>query len=117
MSKMKRIVLGVLAAVIALPLLGAAGRIVFRPAMPSEWHKLHAGMLREEVLTTAAGQHTDMRDLKGFDLFSRETMMLGGSSYWQLFITYDQSGKLMNAGAHFVHRSCGLLSRSYQSVL
>ena len=117
MSKSKRIAFGVLVALVCLLLLGAGGRVAFRPAMPSEWRKLRAGMPREQVLATATGEHTDMRDLKGFDLFSRETTMLGGASYWQLFVTYDQSGRLMHADARFIHQSCGLLSRAYHSVL
>jgi len=118
MSKPKRIVLRVVVAVVLLVVFAAVGREVFRPTMPSEWRRLHAGMSRDELLRTAAGAHTDMRDLKGFDVFTQETTMLGALSYWQLMVTYDQSGRLIHADARFVHRSCGLLSRAYpRSVL
>jgi hypothetical protein len=59
-----------------------------------------------------------MRELKGFDTFTAETTMFGAPSYWQLLVTYDQSGRVMHADSRFVHRSCGLLSRAHpQSVL
>lgn len=118
MSKSKRIILRVVAALVLFVALAAVAREAFRPGMPSEWRRLHSGMSRDEVLRTATGEHRDMRNLKGFDAFTQETTMLGASSYWQLLVTYDQSGRLMHADARFIHRSCGLLSRAYpRSVL
>jgi hypothetical protein len=118
MSKSKRILLRVVGALVLLVVLAAVGREVFRPRMPSEWRRLRAGMSRDEILRTATGEHRDMRDLKGFDVFTQETTMFGASSYWQLLVTYDQSERLLHAEAGFIHRSCGLLSRAYpRSVL
>jgi hypothetical protein len=117
-SKPKRIIFGFLGALVLLAVLAAVGRAVFRPAMPSAWRNLHAGMTHEQVIGTAVGQYTDMRELKGMDVFTQETTMLGASSYWQLHVIYDQSGRLVHADARFIHRSLGLLSRvSLQSIL
>jgi hypothetical protein len=117
MSKSKRIILRVGVAMALLALLLAVGRKAFWPAMPSEWRKIRAGMARETALATLRDEVTDMRDLKGFDVTSRETTMLGSSSYWQLLITYDASGRVSTAEAHFIHRDCGLFNTKPRSVL
>jgi hypothetical protein len=118
MSRFKRITLWSLGVLIVFVALAAAARVTFRPQMPSSWRSLHAGMSRSEILAVATGEHRDMHDLKGFDTFTVEMTMLGAPSYWQLLVTYDQSGRVMHADSRFVHRSCGLLSRGRpQSVL
>jgi len=118
MTKLKRIAFwsfGVLAVAVAL---AAVMRVSLRPEMPSSWRSLRVGMSRSDVLAAGTGEHRDMRELKGFDVFTAETSMLGAPSYWQLLVTYDQSGRVMHADSKFIHRSCGLLSRAYpQSVL
>lgn len=110
MSKPKRITLGVMVALIILAGLTAGGRVVLRPAMPDEWHGLRKGMTRDQILAAALGQHADMLELKGFDLFTRETTMLGEPCYWQLYVSYDRTGGIMNAQPRFVHRRFSLLS-------
>lgn len=118
MSKAKRILLWSLSALLVVIALAAMVRIGFRPQMPDSWHKLHTGMQRTEVLAIASGEHTDMRELKGFDVFTHPTTKLGSPSYWQLDINYDQSGHLSHAEARFIHRSWNFLSQAApQSVL
>jgi hypothetical protein len=75
------------------------------------------GMPRAEVLAILRDEVIDMRELKGFDVTSHETTMLGSSSYWQLLITYDASGRVSTAEAHFIHRDCGLFNKKRESVL
>lgn len=116
MMKLKRIVLGTLGILIVVITVAAGARVAFRPEMPSSWRRLHAGMSRSELLAIVTGQHTDMRELKGFDVFTINTTMLGAPSYWQL-VTYDRSGRVMHANTRFIHRTCGLLSGEFQSVL
>ena len=65
--------------------------------MPSSWRSLHSGMSRSEVLATVTGEHRDLRELKGFDVFTAETTMFGAPSHWQLLVTYDPSGGVMHA--------------------
>ena len=118
MRKSKRIALWTLGVFSVVVALAAAARVAFRPEMASGWRSLHAGMSRSELLAAATGEHSDLHELKGFDTFTVETTMLGAPSYWQLLVTYDQSGRVMHADSRFVHRSCGLLSRAHpQSVL
>ena len=94
----------------------AAVRLAFRPPMPKEWSYLMKGVNRDRVLGTAVQEHTDMRALKGYDAFTQESTMLGGSCYWQLKTRYDQAGLLTNAEAQFVYRPFGLFSRSPMTV-
>ena len=86
--------------------------------MPDEWRGLRKGMTRDQLRAAPVGEHADMLDLKGFDAFTRETTMLGESCYWQLQVTYDQTGGILDADARFIHRRYGFLSRADpQSVL
>ncbi|MEK0451120.1 MAG: hypothetical protein RL088_3388 [Verrucomicrobiota bacterium] len=103
--------------IIALLAIGLVVVSGSRPAMPSQWHLLRAGMPRAEVLAILRDEVIDMRELKGFDVTSHETTMLGSSSYWQLLITYDASGRVSTAEAHFIHRDCGLFNKKRESVL
>src|SRR4051812_23657216 len=115
--KQKRIIVGLIVGSVLLAFLLASARVVFRPAMPEEWTALQRGMSRERVLGTAVGDHVDMRSLKGFDVFTQESTMLGASCYWQVKVTYDDAGLLTNAHANFVYSPFGFFSRSPRSVL
>ena len=106
----KRIVVRALLIFALLFLAFIGGREVLRPAMPKSWAEVKPGMARDEVLRIVEGKHLDMRELKGFDVFTYETEMLGASSYWQLWITYDENQKSMAPYARFVHRDFGWLS-------
>ena len=118
MSKSKRILLFASVALALLVGLAASGRVILRPALPNKWRGLRKGMTRDQVLAAAVGQHADMLKLKGFDVFTRETLMLGEPCYWQLHVTYDQTGGMMSADARFIHRRFGFLGRpTPQSVL
>jgi len=115
-----RITFRVIGALLFIVTIGVVGRVAFRPAMPEPWRTLHAGMTHQQVLAVAGGQHIRLDELheKGFDVFSYETTMLGGSCCWQLYVNYDQTGGLMSAGACFIFPSCDLLSRRMrQSIL
>jgi hypothetical protein len=107
--------LSVTALVLVAVVISAAFAI--RPATPREWRKIRTGMTREAALAVLRDPVIDMRDLKGFDVASRETTMLGGSSYWQLLITYDASGQVNTAKAHFIHSGCGISNPRAKSVL
>ncbi len=74
-------------------------------------------MMREDVLAAVTGTHCDMLELKGYDLFIYDTTTLGISSYWQLMIRYDETGRVMTAEAQYFHRDCGLFSTNFKSVL
>jgi hypothetical protein len=115
-NKQKRNLFGIVSAIVILAALGAVSRVAFRPQMPSQWHKLHVGMSLEEVHSTAVGSDIFAFDSKGVQIFTQETSMFGVSSCWQLFVTYGATG-LSSADARFVNRRCGLLSRSFRSVL
>jgi len=117
MSKSKRVTLQVFGVLIVLIVLAAKGLVALRPAMPNTWHGLRAGLVQEQVLAAVEGRHVDVRDLKGYDLFTQETTMLDASCYWQLLVTYDRTGGLMHAEALFVLKSCGLLNVHPRSVL
>lgn len=112
MSRSRRIVVGYAIALIFVVGLAAVGRIAFSPAMPNEWGQLRRGMSRDQVLASAGGKYVDMRDLKGFDLLTIENVMLGGPCYWQLHVTYDRTGAVLQADARFIHRRYGFLSQT-----
>src|SRR4051794_32485266 len=98
----KRIASGLFVSLVVFAFLLASARLAFRPAMPKEWTALQRGINRDRVLGTAVGDHVDMRGLKGFDVFTHESTMLGASCYWQLKVTYDDAGLLTKADANFV---------------
>ncbi len=106
----KRSVIIASAAFALLVLSFVAGREVFRPAMPKSWAGVQSGMARDEVLRIVEGKHRDMRELKGFDVFTYDTQMLGFSGYWQLWVSYDENQKSMAPYSRFVHRDFGWLS-------
>jgi hypothetical protein len=105
--------------IVALALLAFGAAVVAggRPPMPSQWRELRTGMSREDALAVLRDKVTDMRELKGFDVTSRETTMFGASSYWQLLITYDAAGRVNTAWAHFIDRGCGFFNTKPMSVL
>ena len=116
MRKFKRIFfLGacVFAIVVALAVFG---REVLRPAMPDEWHRLQKNMSRQEFVATLHDEVVDLRELKGFDQATHEMQMLGFSGYWQLWVTYDSSGRVSAAQARFVCRDFGFFNTT-RSVL
>ncbi|NBV25006.1 MAG: hypothetical protein EBS05_24190 [Proteobacteria bacterium] len=116
MSKPKRIFLGMLVLLVLLVGLAEGARIALTPAMPEEWRGLHKGMTRDQILNAELGVHYDMLDTKGFDLFVRETTMLGRTCRWQLYVTYDRTGSI-NAEGRFIHPGNGMLSGELKRIL
>ena len=119
MTKLRRIACWSLFAGIGFLALGAAAPVMFRPPMPSQWHRLHAGMPVQEVIATAGGPSIKVFDqMLGGLIFTQETRMLGAPCSWQLFVNYDNSFRLTRANARFNSRGWLGLSRSrFQSVL
>jgi len=84
--------------------------------MPSEWSKIRLGMPRQDLLGILNDEVVDLRDLKGYDSASRSVSIFGLSSYWQLWIVYDASGRVSKADARFVTHDCGLFNTKPKSV-
>lgn len=104
---------------VVVALLAASGTVLLfalRPVMPAEWKGIRSGMSREDAHAVLSGKIVDMRDLKGFDVLTRETRMFGDRVYWQLRVTYDQSGRVATAEASYVDSGCGLFNKKPKSV-
>ena len=65
------------------------GRIV-PPRKPISWSRIHEGMDYSDVYREVPNLRGSMRTEKGFDTCDSEF----GSSYWQLFVYYDDKGKV-----------------------
>ena len=115
----KRIACWSLVVGIGLLAFGAAVPVMFRSPMPSQWHRLHAGMSVQEVLATASGPNITVFDqMLGGLIFTQKTRMLGAPSSWELFVNYDNSFRLTRASARFLSRGwLGLRRSEFQNVL
>ncbi len=65
------------------------GRII-PPSKPTSWNQIERGMHYSEVYNVIPSLREGMRDVKGVDTCIAEF----GSSYWQLFVYYDDNGKV-----------------------
>ena len=110
MKKSKRQILIGVCVFVAAVMLAVLARGIFRPAMPDEWHKLQKGMARQEAVTILHGEVEDLRELKGFDQVTHETSLLGSSSFWQLYVSYDTTGHISSASVRFVCRPHGFFN-------
>lgn len=117
-AKSKRIACWGFVVGVGLLALGAAAPVMFRPPMPSQWHRLHAGMSVQDVNATAGGPGIKVFDqMLGGAIFTQKTRMLGAPCSWELFVGYDNTFKLTRANARFISRGWLGLSRSeFQSV-
>jgi hypothetical protein len=110
MKKSKRLIFIGVCVFVAAVALAVFARGSFRPAMPVEWHKLQKGMSRQEAVSILHGEVEDLRELKGFDQATRETSLLGSSSVWQLYVSYDITGHVSSASVRFVCRPHGIFN-------
>jgi hypothetical protein len=83
----------------------AAGYFLFRrPPMPDEWRLITLGDSRLDVLSTVKEKVNDMRDLKGYDLFTRKN---SNSDWWQLMVKYDPNGIVVETLVSYTNANIG----------
>ena len=80
------------------------------PSIPEEWKHLRPGMSREEVLRIVPDEVHDMRDIKGFDRFTRKYRKIVRPCWWTLLVVYDERGRVSNVSADFIDPNCGLFN-------
>ena len=97
-------VAGVLAALLA---------IVFRtPPIPSEWQAVRPGMKREEVLRIVPDVVHDMRELKGFDIYTRRYRLIFRPCWWQMEVFYNERNEAVDVWFSFTDPNCGLFNKN-----
>jgi len=111
MKEFRRFIFGGAYLFVALVMLAVTARLTFRPAMPTEWHKLQKGMSRQEAAVLLHDKVEVFQELKGFDQVTHETSLLGSPCFWQLHICYGTAGLISSASVRFVCRSHGFLTR------
>jgi hypothetical protein len=109
----KRVVYIAVAVVVVAVLAGAIGAGFIRPGVPEEWRNVRVGAFRDEVMKHAPDL-VDMRELKGFDIATREYRQWGfRKCWWQLMVQYDDSGLVKSVEASFTDPSCGIFNTGW----
>ena len=72
------------------------GRLI-PPSAPAHWNQVAIGMHYEKVYEAVPRLRRSMRELKGFDVCSDWS----GKRYWQLFVYYDEFGRVSEVEKHF----------------
>jgi len=78
-----------------------------RPQFPVAWRDITAGMLRSEVVAAIGSEPHDMRELKGFDIY---TYQADASRCWQLQLDYadPNESKVSSVTFRYVDKRLGL---------
>ena len=95
--------------VLSLTILYQGARFIQSSSVPGAWKQLTPELNRDDLLAMRLGLHSDMIDLKGFDLFSDLNDWIGGS--WRLQVTYESNGQVKTAEASYIHPKNGWLNR------
>jgi hypothetical protein len=82
-----------------------------RPPFPAAWRGISAGMTRAEVVSAIGTEPQDMRQLKGFDIYTYEP---SADEYWQLQLDYadPNESKVSSVIFRYVDQRLGLRNLS-----
>lgn len=100
--------LAVLGVVLAVTVVWCFGS---RPPFPAEWRGVSAGTTRAEVVSAVGSEPQDMRQLKGFDIYTYEP---SAKEYWQLQLDYadPDDSKVSSVTFRYVDKRFGLRNLS-----
>ena len=89
------------------------GMLLKTPEMPEEWQWINKGMPRSEVIKIIPDKVSDLRDVKGFDCYTRNyRILLLRPCWWQLSIHYDNKNNVNKIYANFIDPNCGLFNKN-----
>lgn len=107
-------ILSVIAGLALLIAVWIGARFTQAANLPGAWKQLTPALNRDELIAMPLGRHSDMLELKGFDLFHDRTDWIGG--YWQMQVTYETNGQVKTAEASYLNPDYGWLHRSVPMI-
>jgi hypothetical protein len=99
---------------VVLAMIAVFGIGFIRPDIPEEWRSISVGTSREQVLRIIPDTLIDLRELKGFDIATREYTQWGvRKCWWQLELIYDEADMVKSIEARFTDPNCGLYNTKW----
>jgi hypothetical protein len=102
--------LGVVAAVVAT----LSAIMLWTPPIPAEWQQVKRGMVRDEVIKLIGTPTAALRDLKGFDTYTRHYRLLTRPCSWQMLVWYNEHDVVVDVVLLFNSQLSGFFDKEIQ---